>query len=416
MEKATVIVGMQWGDEGKGKITDVLAEKSDIIVRYQGGSNAGHTIVVGNKKFAFHLLPSGIIRKDKVVVIGNGVVVDLPVLFQELEKLCDMNVPVAALKVSERAHLVMPYHKEIDALEEEIKGRFGAGTTKRGIGPCYSDKASRFGLRVGDLLDEKNFRERLRIVYEMKKRFFEAHGKELNIEFEELCRELLGYAPMVKDYVCDTSYYLNEALENNRKVLLEGAQGTHLDIDHGIYPHGTSSNTVAGGACTGSGIPPSKIGKVVGVVKAYTSRVGEGPFPTELHDEMGAYIREKGQEFGTTTGRPRRVGWLDLVMVKYSIMVNGVDALALTKVDTLAGVDKVKVCVAYNIEGSETARFPSSMSKLAIAAPVYAELDGWEDVKSRNLEKYIEFIENECRVNVEFVSFGQKRNEILTRN
>ncbi len=416
MEKATVIVGMQWGDEGKGKITDVLAEKSDIIVRYQGGSNAGHTIVVGNKKFAFHLLPSGIIRKDKVVVIGNGVVVDLPVLFQELEKLRDMNVPVAALKVSERAHLVMPYHKEIDALEEEIKGRFGAGTTKRGIGPCYSDKASRFGLRVGDLLDEKNFRERLRIVYEMKKRFFEAHGKELNIEFEELCRELLGYAPMVKDYVCDTSYYLNEALENNRKVLLEGAQGTHLDIDHGIYPHGTSSNTVAGGACTGSGIPPSKIGKVVGVVKAYTSRVGEGPFPTELHDEMGAYIREKGQEFGTTTGRPRRVGWLDLVMVKYSIMVNGVDALALTKVDTLAGVDKVKVCVAYNIEGSETARFPSSMSKLAIAAPVYAELDGWEDVKSRNLEKYIEFIENECRVNVEFVSFGQKRNEILTRN
>ncbi|MGB9635649.1 MAG: adenylosuccinate synthase [Thermoplasmata archaeon] len=416
MEKATVIVGMQWGDEGKGKITDVLAEKSDIIVRYQGGSNAGHTIVVGNKKFAFHLLPSGIIRKDKVVVIGNGVVVDLPVLFQELEKLRNMNVPVAALKVSERAHLVMPYHKEIDALEEEIKGRFGAGTTKRGIGPCYSDKASRFGLRVGDLLDEKNFRERLRIVYEMKKRFFEAHGKELNIEFEELCRELLGYAPMVKDYVCDTSYYLNEALENNRKVLLEGAQGTHLDIDHGIYPHGTSSNTVAGGACTGSGIPPSKIGKVVGVVKAYTSRVGEGPFPTELHDEMGAYIREKGQEFGTTTGRPRRVGWLDLVMVKYSIMVNGVDALALTKVDTLAGVDKVKVCVAYNIEGSETARFPSSMSKLAIAAPVYAELDGWEDVKSRNLEKYIEFIENECRVNVEFVSFGQKRNEILTRN
>lgn len=414
MEKATVIVGTQWGDEGKGKITDVLAEKADIIVRYQGGSNAGHTIVIDNKKFAFHLLPSGILRANKVVVIGNGVVVDPAVLFQELEKLREMQIQTAELKISDRAHLVMPYHKQIDALEEELKGKYSAGTTRRGIGPCYSDKAARFGLRVSDLLDEKEFVEKLRIVYELKKKLLGAYGKEI-VDFQSIVREYLDYGKKLRQFVCDTAYYLNEAIDQGKSVLLEGAQGTHLDIDHGIYPHSTSSNTFAGGACTGTGIPPAKIGKVIGVVKAYTSRVGEGPFPTELHDKTGEIIREKGQEYGTTTGRPRRVGWLDLVMVNYSVMLNGIDCLALTKVDTLAGLEKLKVCVGYRIDGKETKRFPASMAQLAIAEPIYVELDGWEKIGDKNLEKYIELIEEHTKVKVGFVSYGQRRDEILVR-
>jgi adenylosuccinate synthase len=415
MEKATVIVGTQWGDEGKGKITDILAESADIIVRYQGGSNAGHTIVVGNQKFAFHLLPSGILRRDKVVVIGNGVVVDPRVLLDELANLKKNGIEPAELKISERAHLVMPYHRQMDVLEEEIKGKFSAGTTRRGIGPCYADKASRFGLRVCDLLDEKLFVERLRIAWEMKKKLFESYGKSIEIDFETLCREYLAYAKEIQKFVCDTAYYLNEAIDSGKKVLLEGAQGTHLDIDYGIYPHGTSSNTFAGGACTGTGIPPKKIGNVIGVVKAYTSRVGEGPFPTELLDRTGDMIREKGQEYGTTTGRPRRVGWLDLVMLKYSIMLNGIDMLALTKVDTLAGLDRVKVCVAYRVNGTELRRFPANLRLLASAKPVYVELDGWTDHKSRNLKQYIEFIEDQCKTSVKFVSYGPKREEILLR-
>lgn len=414
MEKATVIVGTQWGDEGKGKITDVLAEKSDIIVRYQGGSNAGHTIVVDDKKFAFHLLPSGILRREKVVVIGNGVVVDPAVLLQELEKLNAMDIQTAELKISERAHVVLPYHKQMDELEEEIKGKFGAGTTKRGIGPCYSDKAARFGIRVGDLLDENEFLEKLKIVYKMKKRIMGLYGKNIP-SFEAIASEYLEYGKKLKPFVCDTAYYLNEAIDQGKKVLLEGAQGTHLDIDHGIYPHCTSSNTFVGGACTGTGIPPMKIGRVIGVVKAYTSRVGEGPFPTELHDKTGEIIREKGQEYGTTTGRPRRVGWLDLVMVNYSVMINGIDTLALTKVDTLANLEKLKVCIAYSINGKETTKFPASMVELAKAKPVYVEFDGWEKPNDRNMEKYIEFIENYCKVKVGFVSYGQRRDEILAR-
>ncbi|MEM3445460.1 MAG: adenylosuccinate synthase [Thermoplasmata archaeon] len=414
MEKATVIVGTQWGDEGKGKITDVLAEKADIVVRYQGGSNAGHTIVIGNKKFAFHLLPSGILRPDKVVVIANGVVLDPAVLFQELEKLREMQIQTAELKISDRAHLVMPYHKQIDALEEEVKGKFGAGTTRRGIGPCYSDKASRFGLRVCDLLDENEFLEKLKVVYEMKKRLLASYGKEI-VDFQSILNEYLDYGRKLSQYVTDTACYLNEAIEQGKRVLLEGAQGTHLDIDHGIYPHCTSSNTFAGGACTGAGLPPAKIGRVIGVVKAYTSRVGEGPFPTEMQDKTAEVIREKGQEYGTTTGRPRRVGWLDLVMVNYSVMLNGVDCIALTKVDTLAGLEKLKVCIAYRIDGKETRRFPANMGQLARVEPVYVELDGWEKPGDRNMEKYIELIEDYTGVRVGFVSYGPRRDEIIMR-
>ncbi|MEM4308600.1 MAG: adenylosuccinate synthase [Thermoplasmata archaeon] len=414
MSKATVIVGTQWGDEGKGKITDVLAEKAHIVARYQGGSNAGHTIVVDDKKFAFHLLPSGILRPDKVVVIGNGVVVDPAVLFQELEKLRAMNIKMAELKISDRAHVVMPYHKQIDELEEKLKGKFGAGTTKRGIGPCYSDKAARFGLRVCDLLDEKEFVEKLKVVHDVKKRLLATYGMEI-VDFQSIVNEYIEYGKKLREFVCDTAYFLNEAIDDGKSVLLEGAQGTHLDIDHGIYPHGTSSNTFAGGACTGTGIPPSKIGSVVGVVKAYTSRVGAGPFPTELHDKLAETIREKGQEYGTTTGRPRRVGWLDLVMVKYSVMINGIDTLAITKVDTLAGLEKIKVCVAYRIDGKETQRFPASMEVLAKAEPVYEEFDGWENQRDASLERYLEFIENYCKAKIGFVSYGQRRTEILFR-
>jgi len=380
MMPVTVVVGTQWGDEGKGKVVDFFAAKADMIVRFQGGNNAGHTIVVGNKTFKFHLLPSGILRPGTDSVIANGVVLDPAVLLQEIAHLKDQTVKTGRLHISDRLHIIMPYHKIIDGLEEAVKARSGlsAGTTRRGIGPCYSDKTARFGIRMCDLLDPEVLDEKLTIALPVKQYMVQALGGKDIFDKAALIEEYLDYARSLAPHVTDTSVLINKAISAGKRVLFEGAQGTHLDVDHGIYPYGTSSSTVAGGACIGAGVGPKVIGKVVGVVKAYTSRVGEGPFPTELKDAVGAHLQKVGHEFGTTTGRPRRTGWLDLVMVRFSVRVNGLTSLAITKLDVLSGLEKIKICTGYEIDGKRVADFPASMKQLARAKPVYKEHKGWE--------------------------------------
>jgi len=426
----TVIVGTQFGDEGKGKIVDYCSEHVDIIVRYNGGSNAGHTVVIGEEKFAFRLLPSGVLRENKTVVIGNGVVIDPEVLLSEIGGLKRGGVTPAQIYISERAHIVMPYHKLMDSVEERLKGSLRAGTTKRGIGPCYSDKVARFGIRVCDLLDEKVLSDKLEKFVPLKERLFTAYGEDVKLSKEELKKSYLEYGAEMSPYVTDTGRLLNQAALEGRDILLEGAQGTHLDIDYGIYPFGTSSNAVSGGACTGSGIPPNRIDSVMGVVKAYTSRVGEGPFPTELNDSTGNRLRDKGEEYGTVTGRPRRCGWLDMVMLKYSILVNGASALALTKIDVLSGLEQVKICVAYEHDSEELKDFPASMRLLSECRPVYENLKGWGecsrsewfdfaykgyDALPGDLRRYVEYVEEETRVPVKLVSFGPERKLTIER-
>ncbi len=423
---ASVILGTQWGDEGKGKITDLLAEKADMVVRFQGGNNAGHTIVIGNEEYKLHLLPSGILRKDVISVIGNGVVIDPGFLLGELKGLKKRGVNMGELKISDRAHVIMPYHKAIDALEEQAKGILAAGTTKRGIGPCYRDKVSRFGIRMCDLIDKPSFKEKLASSLELNRSYLRALGGQMDATVEEIMTEYEAYAKKLAPFVCDTSVLVNSALDSEKEVLFEGAQGAHLDIDHGIYPFGTSSNTITGGCCTGTGIAPKKIGKVMGVVKAYTSRVGAGPFPTELKSNVGEQIADRGGEFGTTTGRLRRVGWLDLVMVRYSARVCGLDSIVLTKVDVLCGIPELKICTHYMLEGEEVHDFPASMRTLAESKPDYHVLDGWSELTEEEwkacqgggretlpmeLQAYITFIEANIGLPVEIVSYGPGREE-----
>ncbi len=424
----TVIVGTQFGDEGKGKVVDYYREDADLIVRYNGGANAGHTVVVGGEIFAFHLLPSGVLWREKTVVIGNGVVIDPEVLLLEIDALGRRGVTLAKVFISDRAHVVMPYHKLLDAVEERFKGGLRAGTTGRGIGPCYSDKAARFGIRVCDLLDERVLKDKLDTFVPLKERLLAAYGEEAKLSKERLMEEYLDYGVKLSPYVTDTVKLLNEAILGNKRILLEGAQGTHLDIDYGIYPFGTSSNAVSGGACIGSGIPPNRIDRVIGVVKAYTSRVGEGPFPTELKNSVGEHIRERGGEFGTVTRRPRRCGWLDMVMVNYSIRVNGVSSMVLTKMDVLGGLEEVKVCVAYEYNGVELKDFPANMRILSGCKPVYETLKGWDgasrgewsslveegyNAMPRNFRRYIEYIEEAADTPVNLVSLGPERELTL---
>jgi adenylosuccinate synthase len=419
-----VIVGTQFGDEGKGKIVDYFGEDMDFIVRYNGGANAGHTVVIGDDKFAFRLLPSGVLWNEKTVIIGNGVVIDPKVFLSEIENLETRNVPKAQIFISDRAHIVMPYHKIMDSVEEKYKGSFRAGTTKRGIGPCYSDKIARFGIRVCDLLDEQVFNAKLDTFIPLKKRLFTAYGEKVKLKKEDLKKEYLEYGRKIAPYVIDTVKVLNEASAKGKNILLEGAQGTHLDIDYGIYPFGTSSNAVSGGACTGSGIPPTSITQVIGVVKAYTSRVGTGPFPTELDDSIGQEIRTKGNEYGTVTGRPRRCGWLDMVMVNYSIRVNGIASLALTKVDVLSGFEQINICIAYEHNGHKLKDFPANMRILSECTPIYQTLQGWSDYSKaewrnfakkgyvalpHHLKEYLAYIEKEARIPINVVSFGPER-------
>jgi len=419
-----VIVGTQFGDEGKGKIVDYYSSHMDIIVRYNGGANAGHTVVVDGEEFAFQLLPSGILRKDKTVIIGNGVVIDPEIFFTEIENLKMRGIIPAQILISDRTHVIMPYHKIMDEVQESFKGVLRAGSTRKGIGPCYSDKVARFGIRVCDLLDEKVFDEKLDLFLPLQERILAAYGKEVKFSKNKIRQQYLEYGTRLSPYVADVSKVLFNALRDEKKILLEGAQGTHLDIDWGVYPFGTSSNAVAGGACTGSGIPPTKINHVLGIVKAYTSRVGEGPFPTELKDSVGTFLRERGGEYGTVTRRPRRCGWLDLVMLDYAIRVNDVSAIALTKIDVLSGLDQIKVCTAYEYNGKEIKDFPANMRLLSECKPIFDTLKGWGecskhdwlsflkigyDSMPRNLRNYIDYIEKQTGIPVSLISFGPDR-------
>lgn len=396
---SVVVVGTQWGDEGKGKITDFLSANAEVIARYQGGDNAGHTIVIDGKKFKLHLIPSGIFFPEKISVIGNGVVINPKSLVKELAYLHDEGVSTDSLRISDRAHVILPYHIELDRLQEESKGDNKIGTTIKGIGPAYMDKAARVGIRIADLLDREVFAERLRINLEEKNRHFTKLYDAEALSFDDIFEEYYEYGQQIKQYVTDTSVILNDALDNGKRVLFEGAQGVMLDIDQGTYPFVTSSNPVAGGVTIGSGVGPSKIDKVVGVCKAYTSRVGDGPFPTELFDEVGDRIREVGHEYGTTTGRPRRVGWFDSVVMRHSRRVSGITNLSLNSIDVLSGLDTVKICVAYDLDGERIDHYPASLEQLKRCKPIYEELPGWsEDITGvRHLDELPENARNYVR-------------------
>lgn len=422
---AVVLIGAQWGDEGKGKITDFLAEKADVVVRYQGGNNAGHTVVAEGKEFRLHLIPSGILYPGKLCLIGNGVVIDPAVLIAELENLARQGISTAGLRISPRAHVIFPYHQRLDFCEEERKGKRKIGTTCRGIGPAYMDKAARAGIRVADLIDPEEFPAHLKYALLEKNRILNQIYETDGFDFTEVFEAYTRYADAIRPYVADVSLIVNEAIDGGRHVLFEGAQGTLLDLDHGTYPYVTSSHPVAGAACLGAGFGPTKINRVVGVAKAYITRVGEGPFPTELKDSLGEKIRARGHEFGTTTGRPRRCGWFDGVVARYATRINGLDFLAITKLDVLCGLEKVKVCTAYRYRGELLTEFPASLKVLAECEPVYRELPGWsEDISNvrcyedlpGNVKSYLALLEELARAPIALISVGPSREQTIVRH
>lgn len=417
---SVVVVGTQWGDEGKGKITDFLSENAEVIARYQGGNNAGHTIQFNNVTYKLHLIPSGIFYKNKTSVIGNGMVVDPKALVQELKYLHDQSVSTDNLRISNRAHVILPYHIKIDEVEEERKGANKIGTTKKGIGPAYMDKAARIGIRIADLLDREVFEEKLTRNLEEKNRLLERFYETDGFRLEDILDEYYEYGQQFKQYVCDTSVVLNDALDEGKRVLFEGAQGVMLDIDQGTYPFVTSSNPVAGGVTIGSGVGPTKIDHVVGVCKAYTSRVGDGPFPTELKDEIGDRIREVGREYGTTTGRPRRVGWFDSVVVRHARRVSGLTDLSLNSIDVLTGIETLKICTAYDYKGTLIKEYPANLNILKDCKPVYEELPGWtEDITGcktldelpANARHYLERVSQLTGVPLSIFSVGPDRSQ-----
>ncbi|MBS7578122.1 MULTISPECIES: adenylosuccinate synthase [unclassified Enterococcus] len=417
---SVVVVGTQWGDEGKGKITDFLSENAEVIARYQGGDNAGHTIQFDGTKYKLHLIPSGIFYKEKISVIGNGVVVNPKSLVEELAYLHQHDVNTDNLRISDRAHVILPYHITLDQLQEDAKGDNKIGTTIKGIGPAYMDKAARVGIRIADLLDKEIFAERLKINLEEKNRMITKmyHGEALS--FDDIFEAYYEFGQQIKHYVTDTSVILNDALDHGKRVLFEGAQGVMLDIDQGTYPFVTSSNPVAGGVTIGSGVGPSKINKVVGVCKAYTSRVGDGPFPTELFDEVGNQIREVGREYGTTTGRPRRVGWFDTVVMRHSKRVSGLTNLSLNSIDVLTGLKTVKICTAYDLDGKTITHYPASLKELERCQPIYEELPGWdEDITTvrdiadlpENARNYVHRVSELVGVKISTFSVGPDREQ-----
>jgi adenylosuccinate synthase len=422
-----VIVGTQWGDEGKGKIVDLLSEFADIVVRFQGGNNAGHTIVVDGEQFISHLVPSGILQK-KTCLIGNGMVVDPAVLVEELDNLESRGIDVGSdnLKISEKAHIIMPYHKQIDLAREKKKGDKKIGTTGRGIGPCYEDKACRRGIRFVELIDFEGFTEKIRTVMEEKNFYLKHYLSSETIDPESIIDQYKGYAERLAPHVVNISVVMNQAIKANKQILFEGAQGTHLDIDHGTYPYVTSSNTISGNACCGSGIGPKEITGVVGIVKAYTTRVGEGPFPTELFDEIGDAIQVKGAEFGATTGRKRRCGWLDSVLLRNSARLNGLTGLAITKLDVLGELESLKICTAYEYNGEIIHDFPASIKILKACKPVLETLPGWsEDISDvrtidtlpQNAKNYLSRIEELTETPINIISVGPGRDEtIIVKN
>lgn len=415
-----VVVGTQWGDEGKGKITDFLAESSEVVARYQGGNNAGHTILIKGNKYKLTLIPSGIFYGDKVCVIGNGVVINPKALIEEIEYIHEKGFTTDNLKISDRAHLIMPYHLLLDELEEIRKGDDKIGTTRKGIGPCYMDKAARNGIRIADLLDAEEFERKLRsITVEKNKMIKQVYGSEI-LNADEILEEYLGYVDKIRPYVIDTSVVLNDAIDQGKRVLFEGAQGVMLDIDHGTYPFVTSSNPIAGGVCIGAGVGPTKINQVIGVAKAYTSRVGDGPFPTELDNEIGDWIREKGHEYGTVTGRPRRVGWFDSVVVRHARRVSGITGLSLNSIDVLSGLETVRICTAYKYHGEVIESYPASLKMLSECEAVYEELPGWnEDITAArtlsdlpdNARHYLERISQLTGIPLTIFSVGRNREQ-----
>lgn len=418
----TVLVGAQWGDEGKGKIIDFLTEKTDVVVRSQGGNNAGHTVIVGDQKYVLHLIPSGILRPDKICVIGNGVVLDPVSLVGEIEGLQAKGIKVTGenLRISDCAHLVLPYHRELDAAKEAAKGAGKIGTTKRGIGPTYSDKAARVGIRLGELLKPEQFCAKLAERIEENNAALKALGAE-PLDFEKVKADYLAAGEKLRPYVCNTVVYLAEVLKSGKSMLFEGAQGTFLDIDHGTYPYVTSSNTTAGGASTGSGVPPHRIDKVLGVMKAYTTRVGEGPFPTE-NEEISDLLHSMGREFGATTGRARRCGWFDAVFTRFAGLVNGIDEIAITNLDGLDTVEKIKVCVAYRLDGQEITTLPTDYRELERVEPVYEEHPGWMTSTSNakkfedlpiNAQKYVHRLAELTGGKLTIVSVGAHRDQTI---
>ncbi len=374
-----VVVGTQWGDEGKGKITDFLAEKAEVVARYQGGNNAGHTIVYDGKRYKLHMIPSGILYQDKICVLGNGMVIHPEALVEELDYLEKNGFQTRHLKISDRAHLILPYHIRLDLAEESRKGHGKIGTTGKGIGPAYMDKAARIGIRVGDLLYPETFAEKLKRNLKEKNQLLERVYEVDGFTFDEIYDPIMECAERIRPFITDTSVVLNHAIDQGSRVLFEGAQGVMLDIDQGTYPFVTSSNPVAGGVCIGSGVGPTKINQVIGVAKAYTTRVGDGPFPTELHDDIADQIREIGREYGTTTGRPRRVGWFDSVVVRHAKRVSGITGLSLNSIDVLTGLETVKICTAYRYKGEILENYPANYDLLAECEPVYEELPGWQE-------------------------------------
>jgi adenylosuccinate synthase len=421
-----VIVGTQWGDEGKGKIVDLLAEYVDLVVRFQGGNNAGHTMVVDGEQFISHLVPSGILQK-KTCLIGNGVVVDPSVLVEELDRLKDKGIDTgpALLKISEKAHVIMPYHKQIDLARERMKGDQKIGTTGRGIGPCYEDKASRRGIRFVELIDAEVFKETVRAVLEEKNFYLKHYLSAEPLDPEPIIDQYQGYAERLAPHVINISIVMNQAVKAGKQILFEGAQGTHLDIDHGTYPFVTSSNTVSGNACCGAGIGPKEITGVIGIVKAYTTRVGRGPFPTELFDEIGDTIQKKGAEFGATTGRKRRCGWLDTVLLRNAARLNGLTSLVITKLDVLDGLESLKICAGYEFNGETLDDFPANLKTLEACKPVFETLPGWpEDISGirkleglpKNARHYLDRIEELLETPIDIVSVGPGRDETIIVN
>ncbi len=421
---STAIVGAQWGDEGKGKLIDYLAGHADVVVRAQGGNNAGHTVVVGDNKYTFHLMPSGVLYEGTLNIIGNGVVFDPEGFLHEVDKLKSKNVKISTIKIDERAHMIFPYHKRIDELEEEARKEQEIGTTRRGIGPCYMDKIERSGIRVGELLDLEKLEASIYYQVERKNKLLEkiynADGFDPKKIFETYCQ----YSAHLKEYITDTTILLHEALESGKKVLFEGAQGTLLDIDLGTYPYVTSSHPTSAGFCTGAGVGPNSFDEILGVVKAYTTRVGKGPFPTEQDNETGDAIRKKGHEYGSTTGRPRRCGWLDGVMLKYAKRINGLTGISLMLMDVLDQFDEIQICTAYELDGEETSYFPASLSALAKCEPVYEKLKGWKtditgiakyDDLPEEAKTYIRKVEEIVGIPVKMVSVGPDRNQTIVR-
>ncbi|WEK54220.1 MAG: adenylosuccinate synthase [Candidatus Cohnella colombiensis] len=415
-----VVVGTQWGDEGKGKITDFLAEKADVVARYQGGNNAGHTILIKDKKYKLTMIPSGIFNQNKLCVIGNGMVINPGALVDEIQYIRDNGFSVDNLKISDRAHVIMPYHLVLDALEEDRKADNKIGTTRKGIGPCYMDKAARNGIRIADLMVAEAFAEKARSIIADKNQVITQMYNGEPLDADSIIKEYLDYAELLRSFVTDTSVVLNDAIDEGKKVLFEGAQGVMLDIDQGTYPYVTSSNPSAGGVCIGSGVGPSKIREVIGVAKAYTTRVGDGPFPTELNDDLGQWIRDKGHEYGTVTGRPRRVGWFDSVVVRHARRVSGITGLSLNSLDVLTGLETVKICTAYRFRGDIMAHYPANLKLLEECEAIYEELPGWsEDISNAktmedlpvNTRNFVNRVSELTGIPIAIFSVGRNREQ-----